>query len=200
MIDMEIKQLRDINEYSSKSVNPSKSPDTIFEVYSVPSHADNKPEYLRGDEIGSTKAVVEEGDILLCKINPRINRVWVVGKSSEYLSVASSEWIVVRSTENNPEYLAWYFRSDKFKARMNTGLTGIGGSLTRAQPKRVAEYPVPIRDRKEQDEIVVILNNVYKIINSRIEQLEKLDNLIKSRFVEMFGGEKLKRLEICTNC
>jgi len=184
---MEIKKLKDINEYSSQSVNPSKSPDIVFEVYSVPSHADNKPEYLRGDEIGSTKVVIEEGDILLCKINPRINRVWVVDKSSEHLSVASSEWIVVRSKENNPEYLAWYFRSDGFKTRMNSGLTGIGGSLTRAQPKRVADYPVPIRERKEQDEIVLVLNKVNKIIDSRKEQLEQMDNLIKSRFVEMFG-------------
>lgn len=180
-------QLKDINEYKSQSINPSKTPDNVYEVYSVPSHANNKPEYLKGDEIGSNKAVVTEGDVLLCKINPRINRVWVVGKPSEFMSVASSEWIVVRNKAHNPEYLAWYFRSDKFKTLMNSGLTGIGGSLTRAQPKQVATYPVLIRDRKEQDKIVLVLNKVDRIINCRREQIEELDTLIKSRFVEMFG-------------
>ena len=71
-------KLKFINQYESKSINPLKTPDTIYEVYSVPIYETGHPEYLRGDQIASNKAVVEKNDILLCKINPRINRVWVV--------------------------------------------------------------------------------------------------------------------------
>ena len=79
---MEYTKLKYINQYKSKSINPAKTPDTIFEMYSVPIYATGHPEYLRGDEIASNKAIVRKNDILLCKINPRINRVWVVSDES----------------------------------------------------------------------------------------------------------------------
>lgn len=142
---------------------------------------------MRGNEIASNKVIVEKNDILLCKINPRINRVWVVADESDKQNIASSEWIVIRNSEYNAEFLAWYFRSFRFRKLMTSEVTGIGGSLTRAQPKCVAEYPVPVLDRKKQNEIVEILNKCKFIIDSRKRELVELDNLIKARFVEMFG-------------
>ncbi len=184
---MEYRKLKTINDYISRSVNPSKSPDTLFEMYSVPIFETGHPEYLLGREIASNKAVVQKNDILLCKINPRINRVWVVADESENPNIASSEWIVVRSSKYNPEFLAWYFRSPRFKNLMTSEVTGIGGSLTRAQPKSVAEYPVPILEKSEQDAIAIIFNTVDTIIKKRRQQLQKLDELVKARFVELFG-------------
>ncbi len=184
---MDYTRLKNINEYTSKSVNPMSFPDTLFELYSVPIFDTGHPEYLRGSEIGSTKVLVEKNDILLCKINPRINRVWVVADESKHQNIASSEWIVVRSSTYNPEYLAWYFRTPKFQKLMTSEVTGIGGSLTRAQPKAVAEYPVPVLPKEKQDEIVSILNNIDHLVSLRKQQLAKLDELIKARFVEMFG-------------
>ncbi len=180
-------KLKNINEYVSESINPMKSPDTVFEMYSVPVFNTGHPEYLRGEEIGSSKVVVYKNDILLCKINPRINRVWVVSDESEYLNIASSEWIVVRSSTYNPEYLAWYFRCPMFKKLMTSEVTGIGGSLTRAQPKAVAEYPIPQLPREEQDHVVSVLNKLNTVIIARKRELKTLDELIKARFVEMLN-------------
>ena len=184
---MEYTKIKDINEYVSQSVNPMKTPDQIFEMYSVPIYETGHPEYLRGDEIASNKVVVQKNDVLLCKINPRINRVWVVADESENMNIASSEWIVIRNSEYNPEYLAWYFRTPRFQKLMISEVTGIGGSLTRAQPKAVAEYPVPVLKREKQDEIVKVLNKISGVISNRKRELQKLDELIKARFVEMFG-------------
>ena len=184
---MEYTKLKCINQYKSESINPAKTPDTVFEMYSVPIYETGHPEFLRGDEIASNKAVVQKNDILLCKINPRINRVWVVSDESDKMNIASSEWIVIRNSEYNPEFLAWYFRTPKFQKLMTSEVTGIGGSLTRAQPKCVAEYPVPVLDRVKQDEIVAILNKCKFVIESRKQELDALDDLIKARFVEMFG-------------
>ena len=186
---MEYTKIGKINEYVSQSINPMKTPDTVFEMYSVPVFDTGHPEYLRGDEIASSKIVVQKDDILLCKINPRINRVWVVDDESDKQNIASSEWIVIRNSAYNPEFLAWYFRTPKFQKLMTSEVTGIGGSLTRAQPKRVAEYPVPILERSRQDKIVCALNKVKHIIDVRRRELDELDNLNKSRFVEMFGGK-----------
>jgi type I restriction enzyme S subunit len=187
-IKFRIQLLKDINEYVSISINPMKLPNTMFEMYSVPIYETGHPEYLSGNEIGSNKVIVKKNDVLLCKINPRINRVWVVSDESEHQSIASSEWIVIRSNTYNPEFLAWYFRCPKFKKLMISEVTGIGGSLTRAQPKAVAEYPVPVLSIDEQEKIVGVLNKVNSIIGARKRELQKLDELIRARFVEMFGS------------
>lgn len=193
---MEYTKIKNINEYVSESINPMKTPDTVFEMYSVPIYETGHPEYLRGSEIASNKTIVRKNDVLLCKINPRINRVWVVGDESQYQNIASSEWIVIRTSEYNPEFLAWYFRNPKFQKLMMSEVTGIGGSLTRAQPKAVAEYPVPVLPRLEQDAIAEVLNRVNDIINGRKRELQILDDLVKARFVELFGnlvsGDKIK--------
>ena len=196
---MEYTKIGKINEYVSQSINPMKTPDTVFEMYSVPVFDTGHPEYLRGDEIASSKIVVQKDDILLCKINPRINRVWVVDDESDKQNIASSEWIVIRNSAYNPEFLAWYFRTPKFQKLMTSEVTGIGGSLTRAQPKRVAEYPVPILERSRQDKIVCALNRVKHIIDARRRELEELDNLIKSRFVEMFSDCEKVQLSMLAN-
>ena len=184
---MKYTTIGEINEYRSESINPLLEPDTVFEVYSVPIYDTGHPEYLSGKEIGSTKQIVQKDDILLCKINPRISRVWIVSDESEQRNIASTEWIVIRNHSYNPQYLAWYFRSEVFKSLMVSEVTGIGGSLTRAQPKRVATYPVPVLDRHEQDGVVERLNRLHSVIQYRMMQLQKMDELIKARFVEMFG-------------
>lgn len=184
---MEFTTVGEINEYRGSSVTPSRFPDTVFETYSVPIFETGHPEYLTGNQIASSKQCVKKDDILLCKINPRINRVWVVADESDYQNIASSEWIVIRSGEYNPEYLAWYFRSKRFQTLMVSEVTGIGGSLTRAQPKRVATYPVPIIERHQQDYIATTLDEIASAISEREKQLDDLDLLIKSHFIEMFG-------------
>ena len=187
---MEYKKIKEINEYKSESINPMKTPDTMYELYSVPFFTTGHPEYLHGSEIGSSKVTVQKNDILVCKINPRINRVWVVADESNYQSIASSEWIVVRTAQYNPYFLSWYFRTPMFQQLMTSEVTGIGGSLTRTQPKRVVEYPVPVLSREKQDKIVSILDRLESIKRERKSELDLLDSLVKARFVEMFGSQR----------
>ena len=51
----------------------------------------------------------------------------------------------------------------------------------------LAELAVPDISVKEQCRISEVLNTVTKLINARQQQLTKLDELVKARFVEMFG-------------
>ena len=177
----------DINQYSGTTINPPDNPDEVYELYSVPSFDSQYPEIIKGSEIGSSKITVEDGDVLVCKINPRINRVWVVKHHTDHPLLASSEWIVVRNSKMDSNYLKWYFSSPTFRNLLVSQVAGIGGSLTRAQPKHVAKYPVPIVDICEQRRIAAVLNKVSGLIAKRREQLDKLDELVKARFVEMFG-------------
>lgn len=184
---MEIKTVEEINQYIGTTVNPLDNPDTVYELYSVPSFESQHPEIIKGEDIGSSKITVEDGDVLVCKINPRINRVWVVKWHTSYQLLASSEWIVIRNCDIDSDYLKWYFSSPTFRNLLVSQVAGIGGSLTRAQPKQVAKYPVPLVGKEEQRRIASLLDRVSELIAKRRAQLEKLDLLVKARFVEMFG-------------
>lgn len=181
------KSVAEINKYVGSSVNPMATPDQIYELYSVPSFESGSPEIVSGADIGSTKVIVEEGDILICKINPRINRVWVVHHNTEHPLLASSEWIVVRNASMNSDYLKWYFSSPIFRTLLTSQVTGIGGSLTRAQPKQVAKYPVPIPSRDEQDYVADILTRIDNLMHKYQQQIIGIEQLVKSRFIELFG-------------
>ena len=49
------------------------------------------------------------------------------------------------------------------------------------------EYSIPVYPHARQSEIVEHLNVVQSIVAHRQQQLQKLDELVKARFVEMFG-------------
>ena len=66
---------------------------------------------------------------------------------------------------------------------------------------------INIHDIQTQKEIVAVLDKVTSLISMRKEQLEKLDILVKSKFIEMFGDpvlnpkgwEKKKLGEVCSS-
>lgn len=184
---MQYKTIGEINHYASENVNPARFPEQYFELYSVPHFSEGHPEIIKGKDVGATKQVVQEGDVLICKINPRINRVWKVTRHTDYPLIASSEWVIVRNADLNADYLTYYFSSPKFRVLINSELTGMGGSLTRAQPKQIRRYSVPVPDKEEQHFVVRNLALLDHLISLRHRQAEKLDELVKARFVEMFG-------------
>jgi len=49
-------------------------------------------------------------------------------------------------------------------------------------------YEIPVCEAQEQNEIVSKLDFVDSLITARREQIAKLDELVKSRFVELFGN------------
>lgn len=186
-VRMQYKTIGEINHYASENVNPARFPEQYFELYSVPHFSEGHPEIIKGKDVGATKQVVQEGDVLICKINPRINRVWKVTRYTDYPLIASSEWVIVRNADLNADYLTYYFSSPKFRVLINSELTGMGGSLTRAQPKQIRRYSVPVPDKEEQHFVVRNLALLDHLISLRQQQAEKLDELVKARFVEMFG-------------
>jgi type I restriction enzyme S subunit len=155
-----------INTYRSKSVNPALSPGNTYELYSVPSFETGMPEFIEGKNIASTKGLVRQNDVLLCKINPHLNRSWVVTHHRDDLvCIASSEWIVFRNENLNPYYMRLCFSSPYFKELMMSNVSGVGGSLMRAQPIHVKKYIVPIPPIQEQQRIVVAVKSAFDLLD-----------------------------------
>ena len=172
-------ELGTLNEFVSKTIDPSKFPDEVFELYSVPSFPDGQPDIVKGSEIGSTKQEVRTNDVLVCKINPRINRVWRVGQRRNLRQIASSEWIVVRSEYFHAGFLRHYFSSPDFRDFLCEDVTGVGGSLTRAQPKRVSTSLVPVAPTYEQERIADKLDSLLARVDACRERLDRIPTILK---------------------
>ena len=57
-----------------------------------------------------------------------------------------------------------------------------------------------LHDKTEQREIVSTLKRIEAIISNRQEQLTKLDELVKARFVEMFENNTYPKVKVSTVC
>ena len=158
--------LSDINTYKSSTVYPANKPEQLFDLYSVPIFTALMPESMQGGEIGSAKQVISKGDVLLCKINPHLNRVWEIIEDSDNIQIASSEWIVVRSGLHQPTFLKWYFNSPKFRTLLSSQVSGVGGSLTRAQPAIVKCYLVPVPPMEEQKRISKAIERWFECLDN----------------------------------
>ncbi len=190
-------RLGEVNKYISKSVNPISEPDKIFELYSVPSMVDNYPEIIAGSDIGSSKQSVCKKDVLLCKINPRINRVWKVSQFTDNELIASSEWIIIRNNHIDENYLMYCFQSKYFREFMLSNVSGVGGSLMRAQPKYVQTYPIPLPPLSEQQRIVEHIEELFAKLDEAKERLQEVADSFAVRKAAIlhkaFTGELTKQ-------
>lgn len=64
---------------------------------------------------------------------------------------------------------------------------GTGSTFKAINKKTLTETEIPLPSLDEQQKIAAVLDKVNDLINKRRQQLDKLDELVKSWFVEMFG-------------
>ena len=83
----------------------------------------------------------------------------------------------------NNKYLYWYLKS---KTTYLNSL-GRGATFKELSKKILAEVELEVPHIKRQNEIVQRLERLCSIKKKRLEQLQKLDELIQARFVELFG-------------
>ena len=84
------------------------------------------------------------------------------------------------------EYV-WHVLSSKVD-ELNS--KGTGSTFKAINKKTLAETEIPLPPLDEQRRIAAVLDKVSGLIAKRRQQLEMLDELVKARFVEMFGDFK----------
>ncbi len=94
------------------------------------------------------------------------------------------------------EFIYWLLKGKT--AELN--IKGTGSTFKAISRKVLEETKVPDIPLDQQLQYAAILEKNYAIINDRKQQLLKLDELVKARFVEMFGDIEDKRTiaEICS--
>lgn len=91
--------------------------------------------------------------------------------------------LTVNETLCSPKYL-WYGLECKVD-ELNS--KGTGSTFKAINKKTLAETEIPLPPLEEQRRIAALLDKVSDLIAKRRAQLDKLDLLVKARFVEMFG-------------
>ena len=86
------------------------------------------------------------------------------------------------------EFIYWLLKGKN--AELNS--KGTGSTFKAISRKVLEDTRVPAIDLGKQHEYAKILEKTYSVIQNRREELSALDNLIKARFVELFGNCKEK--------
>ncbi|MEE0504969.1 MAG: restriction endonuclease subunit S [Ruminococcus callidus] len=84
-----------------------------------------------------------------------------------------------------PEYLKYFFKSNSFQHSISSFAQG--STRTSVKFNKMRTITINIPSIEKQKETVEIIKKISAIITHRRTQLEKLDLLVKARFVEMFG-------------
>jgi type I restriction enzyme S subunit len=91
------------------------------------------------------------------------------------------------SSDVLPEYLYYFFKENKEKIIA----MGVGGAQPNISATILKEIRIPLIDLEKQKKIVKILDKAQSLIDKRKAQIKALDELVKSRFIEMFGDPKV---------
>jgi type I restriction enzyme S subunit len=134
-----VEQLRD-------QENPLASPDALFRHFSIPAFDEGqspKPEY--GESVKSLKLRVPAGVVLLSKLNPEIERVWMVDVRSGERAVCSTEFLVLRARSPfTRSYVYCLTRSPLFRKQIEGLVTGTSKSHQRAQVDSILNLAVVV--------------------------------------------------------
>lgn len=172
--------LGQVRRDGAKGIDPSQHPSEQFELYSVPRFEVGVPDFVAGRDIGSNKQIVEPGAVLLCKINPRINRAWVVGEYSQRRKIASTEWIpFFRQVGIEPDYLRYYLSIQEIRDYLAMRASGVGGSLMRISPQTISDYPFPVAPLPEQRRIVAAIEQQFTRLDAGVAALKRAQARLK---------------------
>jgi type I restriction enzyme S subunit len=163
-----------------KSIEPNRQPNQTFELYSVPSFPSGRPEIVLGEQIGSNKQSVTPRSVLLCKINPRINRAWVVGDFRDHPKIASTEWIIFPESESiEPSFLCYFLQQNTVRDFLAANASGIGGSLMRVKASTLRDFPFSYPERDEQRRIVAEIEKQFTRLDAGVASLKRVQIALK---------------------
>lgn len=139
-----------------------------------------------GESPSRARKAVKKGSILVSTVRPNLNAVALLEEDTPNISVASTGFCILDCKENVDNRFVFSFcKSKPFIDAMVSQATG--ASYPAVSDKIVRAALVPKYTYEEQCNISETLDKVSNVIDSRKAELSALDDLIKARFVELFG-------------
>ncbi len=189
--------------------NPSlgqvkEQPDTIIDYIDI-SSVDNESKSITGFQTMSfaeapsrARKDIKKNNIIVSTVRPNLNAVAVYEEETPNKTVVSTGFCVLDCKDNVDYRFVFNFcKSQAFIEDMVSQATG--ASYPAVSDKIVRSSMMPAYSYEEQCQISYILDAVSKIIADRKKELQKLDELIKARFVELFGEDvpTIKLGDVC---
>ena len=171
-----------IQEYSVKNKQGKEYP-----VYSVTNSNGFCTEYFNKDVSSKDKRNYKIVPYGCFAYNPsRINVGSIDWQHYEKNVIVSPLYVVFKcSNEINQKYLQYFFESEYGKHLINSKVSGSVRSNLKFSA--MCEFELNIGTIEEQQKTIYTLDKINNLIEKEKQQLEKLDELIKSKFNEMFG-------------
>ena len=135
----------------------------------------------------------DDGDFIVASSGIKVEyidkKMGFIDKSMLPLCMNTS---TIRFKVLNPEklrirYFMYYLKSMHFKGQLFKLITG--SAQLNYGPSHLKQMKMPLISTDKQDEIINNLDKLQRIIDARSEELLKLDELIKARFVELFEDD-----------
>ena len=176
-----------LNGYAFKSENYVDSGIRIIRISNVQKGyiEDNAPAFYSLDTAGMDKFMLEQGDLLM-SLTGNVGRVAILGK--ELLPAALNQRVAclrLKSDKISKRYLFHILNSNFFEQQCMMAAKGV--AQKNISTEWLKDYEIPLYAPAQQAEIVTVLNAAQSVVASRKYELQKLDELVKARFVEMFG-------------
>ena len=103
------------------------------------------------------------------------------------MNTSTIRFKVINGDKLRIKYFMYYLKSQHFKEQLAKEITG--SAQLNYGPSHLKKMVLPLIDVSAQDEIIRCLDNIQKNIDMRRKELICFDELIRARFVEMFGDE-----------
>lgn len=176
---------------SCQSWNPLAKPDDRFSYIDIAS-VDRETKSIeivstiKGAEAPSrARQIVKTNDVLVSTVRPNLNAVAQVPASLDG-ATASTGFTVLRPTKRlDSTYLFHWVMSPAFVADMVRKATG--ASYPAVSDRIVRDSLIPLPPLPEQRRIAAILDKADALRAKRRQAMAKLDQLLQSVFLEMFG-------------
>ena len=142
--------------------------------------------YVGEDDLNGSIIQFDIENVLYSKLRPNLNKVVLPEKDG----FSTSELIPLRPDAGvlNRDYLAAFLRSDSFVTWAVSKTAG--AKMPRLGTKDLMNAEIPMPEIEQQKKIAEKFKKLEQLISLRNQQISKLDELVKARFVEMFGDCK----------
>ena len=129
----------------------------------------------------------KKGDIYVALSGATTGKLGIMEDEKKYIINQRVGIIRLKSVSQN--YIKFYL----LKQTERIIDEAAGCAQQNISPKQIGEYDVPVFPEKEMLQISDILNNIVCVIKHYKAMIEKYDDLIKARFIEMFGDPQINK-------
>lgn len=171
-------KIGDVGRLYKNSIDPQQYSSELFWEYSMPAYDDSmEPHRMAGKSMNSMRFSIVAPILLFNKLNVRQRRVWLV-EECEKNSICSTEFLPYVSDKMDLYFLKELLLTDKITYDFENMSTGTSNSQKRISPESFLDYEVKIpKDKKEQEEIALILRDINSEIKATYDEINKYTKL-----------------------